>query len=156
MLCVFRAFLSKTGKEGQRKAQSIKVKKCYINLFRNFIAFCICGNINLTELSVSVVLSFLEYLVGNQLSVHMISNCLSAVKAMAIVYKLNYFIKTLKMNRQYKASPKNIIDIKMLGTLVDACNALPHTEVLRAIFLTAFFCCFFPYIKFSTTCSKAV
>ena len=101
----------------------------------------------------SVVLSFLEYLVGNQLSVHMISNCLSAVTAMATVYKLNYevfgkpqikyFIKALKMNRQYKASPKNIIDIKMLGTLVDACNALPHAEVLRAIVLTAFHWFFF-------------
>ena len=46
--------------------------KCYDMLFRSFVAFCLFANVPLSEISVSVALYYLEFLVENCVSVNMI------------------------------------------------------------------------------------
>ena len=44
------------------------------------------------QLSPIVVLAYLEFLVKNNVSIHMIANHVSAIIAMAVVYSINYQI----------------------------------------------------------------
>ena len=85
----------------------------------------------------------------NNVSVGMIVNYLSALKAMAIVYsiphevfqhpKIKCFIKTLKMYRPLVVTKRNIMDIKTLEKIVALCTGRPNAATFKAIFLTAFF-----------------
>ena len=92
-----------------RDAFRPRTKKCYQLLFRNFVAFCICAKISIQCISLSVVLAFLEFLAWNQVSVHMVANNVSAIKANLVLYgldhtfmdhpRIKYFIKSMKMSR---------------------------------------------------------
>ena len=77
-------------------------------LFQSFVAFCLFANVKLSNVSVSA-LSYLEFLVENNVSVNMINNHISAIRAMSIVFdlqygsweqsKVRYFVKALKLHR---------------------------------------------------------
>ena len=131
------------------KAFRPKTKSCYERLFRVFVAFCISVNVVLYDLSPSVILCFLEYLVSHQVSVGMVVNYVSALKAMAIVYniphevfqhpRIKYFIKSIRMNRTLTVTKRNIMDIKTLENVVALCTGRPNAITFKAIFLTAFF-----------------
>ena len=64
--------------------------KCYHMLFKSFVAFCLYARVELSIISVSVALSYLEFLVENNVSISMISNHIAAIKAMSIVYDIQY------------------------------------------------------------------
>ena len=123
---------------GQKPGSAIQ------GLFRVFISFCICINVSLYQLSITTVVSFLEYLVSNGTSVHMVSNYFSALKAMAVVYNLQfqifyhpqvkYFIKSLKINRPLTVCTKNIMDIKALSQLIESCTGFTNAITFKAIF----------------------
>ena len=125
-----------------------KTRQSYSRLFRVFISFCICINVSLFQMSIAIVVSFLEYLVSNGTSVHIVSNYVSALKAMAVIYNMQfqifdqpqvkYFIKSLKINRPLTVSTKNILDIKVLSQLIKACEGFTNAITFTAIFLTAF------------------
>ena len=126
-----------------------KTKSCYQRFFRVFIAFCISVNVALCDLSPSLILCFLEYLMSNSVSVGMIINYVSALKAMAIVYniphqvfehpRIKYFVKSIKMNRTFSVTKRNMMDIKTLKNVVVLCTGRPNAITFKAIFLTAFF-----------------
>ena len=54
------------------------------------MAFSIYTKVKLCQLSILVVLSYLEFLLDNKVSSHMISNHISAIRAMSVVYDLPY------------------------------------------------------------------
>ena len=54
------------------------------------MAFSICAKIKINHVSVSEALSYLEFLVENRVSVHMISNHIAAIRAMSVLYDLPY------------------------------------------------------------------
>ena len=93
-------------------------------LFRSFGAFCLFAKVKLSHGSVSAALSYLEFLVKNAVSVNMINNHISAIRAMSIVFdlhygswehpKVRYFVKCLKLQRPMVLPKKNIIDINTL------------------------------------------
>ena len=126
-----------------------KTRQCETTLFRTFMAFCICVNAPLMVISVECILSSLEYLPSYKVSVHMITNYVSAVKAMALIYglqaealddkRIKYYIKSLKVNRQLSVVKRNIIDIPTLKTLIQVCLGLGNPKVYKALFLCAFF-----------------
>ena len=127
-----------------------KTRQCYIRLFRNFVAFCICSDVKLCCMSVSLVLLFLEFLVKNAVTVCMIQNYVSALRAVSVVYNLRfqvfdhprvtYFLKALRINRPLAVSKsKNVIDVSTLKNIVSICDEMPHGQVLKAVYLTAFF-----------------
>ena len=123
--------------------------KCYNMLFRSFVAFCLFAKVSLENTSVSAALSYLEFLVENEVSVNMVKNHISAIRAMSIVYdlqfsswdhpKVRYFVKALKLHRPMVLTKRNIIDIGTLKRMVALCQQFPNAEVYKAVFLTAFF-----------------
>ena len=126
-----------------------KTQKCYMSLFRLFVAFCIACKIEVTSVPLIVVLSYLEFLVKNNVSVNMICNHVSAIKAMAVLFNINYmvmehprikyFIKALKINRPLTIPVRNIMGFKTLRRVVSNCLHYRDSVTLKAIFLSAFF-----------------
>ena len=113
------------------------------------MAFCVVCKLDVTSLSHIVVLSYLEFLVKNHVSVNMVCNHVSAIKAMAVLFNINhkaldhprirYFIKALKINRPLATPVRNIMTFKTLSKLVSHCYHLENAVVFKAIFLSAFF-----------------
>ena len=126
-----------------------KTRLCYQRLFRVFVGFCISVNVALHSFSVVTVLCFLEYLMHNNVSVGMIINYVSAVKAMAILYniphdifehpRVKYFIKSIKMSRPILITKRNVMDVNTLTELITLCDNRPNAVTFKANFLTAFF-----------------
>ena len=64
------------------------------------------------------------FLVDNKVSAHIISNHISAVRAMSIVYDLPYQpwdhpkVKSIKLTRAMALPKQNIIDIQTLNTII--------------------------------------
>ena len=153
MLCVSG---SEAMKELQRKANARahaafrpKTRQCYTMLFRTFIGFCLCMKSPCNDMSLAIVMAFLEFLVYNKVSTHMIANHVSALRAMAIVYdipfvalehpKVKYFIKSLKINRPLVITKRHIMDLKTLRQIILHCPRFADSVTMKAIFLTAFF-----------------
>ena len=126
-----------------------KTQKCYLSLFKLFMAFCVCCGVDVTKISHIIVLAYLEFLVKNQVSVHMIANHVSAIKAMAIIYQLNfqvmdhptirYFVKSVKINRPLAPPKRHIMGFSTLRKVVSHCNHFQDAIVYKAMFLSAFF-----------------
>ena len=126
-----------------------KTRCCYQLLFRNFIGFCICSDINPSKITLQEVLAYLEYLLENGVSRNMQSNNRSALKANFIMYSLHYelmdqpqvrlFIKAIKINRPLAIMIRNIMSIDTLKNLIAACDSLTSPFTFKAIFLIAFF-----------------
>ena len=70
-------------------ALRLKTRKCYSMLFKNFLAFCHCARISIFKVELHHIMAYLQYLVENKVSVNMVSNNLSALKANFIIYQLN-------------------------------------------------------------------
>ena len=84
----------------------------------------------------------------NQVSVNMISNYLSDIRAKFVVLGLNpsaldhkkvkYYIRALKLNRPMSVTTHNIITLDMLLKIVHQCDLLYMGAVFKAVFLVAF------------------
>ena len=121
-----------------------QTKKAYAVMFRAFVAFCIIMKVSLVNISVKVLLSFLECLVSNRCSVTMVANYISAIKASLTLYDLNfnicnhanvkYFVKSLHINRPLAVVHHNIIDISMLKRISTLALSFTHGKVFKAIF----------------------
>ena len=113
------------------------------------MAFGICAKVKFQCLSVSEALSYLEFLVDNGVSSHMISNHISAIRAMFVMYdlpygvwnhpKIRYFVKSTKMTRPIALPKRNIINLNTLKSIIAATKKYSNSQVYKAVFLTAFF-----------------
>ena len=72
-----------------------KTQRCYSLLFRTFLAFCLCMSMELLDLNIEHILSFLECLVGQNVSIHVLSNYVSAIKTKFIVILNNVIMRLL-------------------------------------------------------------
>ena len=61
-------------------------------LFRIFVGFCLCSKIMLQSVTLVNILAYLEFLVKNNVSVNMVANHVSAIKAKFIMFDLDYAI----------------------------------------------------------------
>ena len=105
--------------------------------------------IDIEQLNVSNVLSFLEFLVQNGVSIHMLKNYVSALKAVCVIYQLHFncfdhprvrlFVKSIQINKPLVVKPKNVMDVSVLETIIAKCAALSNPVVYRALFSVAFF-----------------
>ena len=102
----------------------------------------------LSQVTSLVILSYMEFLYTNGLTVTNISNHLAALRAMYIVYglrtsafqdqRLQYYIRSLKLNRPLRPRIKNVFDEHMLATIVGACDYFEHPLTYKALYLMAF------------------
>ena len=94
-----------------------------------------------------MVLAYLEYLEENHVSVHMVANNISAIRASLIMYGLDYlcldhprvryFVKALKINRPLAVVKRNVMDTLKRLTLL--CDEIQFGFVFKPVFLIAFF-----------------
>ena len=104
---------------------------------------------NYRTIQLSVLLSFLEYLVVHRVSVHMLVNYISDLKAICIVHNISpavlehqqvkYFSKSIRINRPVFVALKNIIDIRTLNHLMQLEATFKDETVLKAMFLVSYF-----------------
>ena len=132
-----------------RVAYRPKTQRSYDAHFRSFLAFCICMKISVYSIEVVHILSFMEFLVGSIVSVAMVQNHLSAIRAKFLLYDLNscvlsdqrirLYVKSLKINRPLVSVTRHIMTVDQLKQLSELCGHIYMGPVYRAIFLVAFF-----------------
>ena len=143
MLCfvVGRGALNQLSEGASRRLQVAfhpKTQQYYKLLFRTFIAFCVFMKVKMHSVDTKCVLFFLECLAIQNTSVPMLSNYVSAIKAMFILFhlyhlvledpKIKYFVKSVR-----------IMDLDTLRKLVYWCDHSYMGIVYKAVFLTAFY-----------------
>ena len=144
-------YSSLTGKASSRLHQAFRPKtsRAYSAMFKVFVAFCVLMKVSLHHLSVEILLAFLECLLTNGVSVVVLCNYLSAIKAQCIMYdlqynvcnsvKIKYFIKSVKISRPLCLKPHNVMDLKILRALITKTANIKHHMVIKAIILVGFF-----------------
>ena len=118
-------------------------------LFRNFLGFCHCVKVSVHHLSVDIMIAYLESLAENNVSVNMVANHISALKASFILHgldhilldhpKVRYFTKSMRINRPLSLTKRNIMSLNDLKKLALCCNKIPNGQVFKAVFLISFF-----------------
>ena len=152
-LCVVgsgtRLTLHRGARQRLSEAFRPKTQQCYHMLFRTFVGFCLCLSLNISKITSDDALSYLEYLPTNNVSVNMIANHVSAVRANFVILGLSYHIwdhpsikyfqKSIKINRPLAPTVRNIIDIHTLTDMVNHCESLYLGPIFKSVFLIAFF-----------------
>ena len=100
-------------------------------------------------LSVEELLSYCEFLYSNHYSPSAIANALAGIKSKMQSYglkvvvfsdiRINYFLKSLRLNQPFRAKMPHLIDFKLLRQISQACNKLPHHLLFRSVYLVAFY-----------------
>ena len=85
----------------------------------------------------------------NQISPANISNYLAAIRAQCIVFNLNtacfqhqqiqYFLKSLKINRPLQPKIHKHIDTQLLNSIIRITETLHHPQVFKSLYILAFF-----------------
>ena len=114
-------------------------------MFTQFIAFLEIENIPLLQVNTVVLLSFMEFCYQCGLSQANISNDLSAIRTLFIVYGLNtepfkddrlpLYIKSLKINAAFKPRMSKIVSIDMLHQILQVCSQMQFSVVYKALYI---------------------
>ena len=134
----------------------------YRRMFAQFIAFLEYENTHVLQVNTIVLLAFMEFCYQSGLSQANISNHLSAIRAMFIVYGLNtkpfqdervpLYIKSLKINANFKPTMTKLVSIDMLQQIVSLCDQKQFPIVFKALYLF----CFFSFMRLSNVLPHSV
>ena len=123
-------------------------RKRYNKMFRLFIAFCVCINASVLNLSLPLVVAFMEFMIQNRTSYASLANHLSAIKSCMALYgldaqmfdhpKVKMILRSLQFNRPITLSQKAIIDIHLLHQIV-VTDSMYMGQIYKAIYLMPFF-----------------
>ena len=118
-------------------------------MFRDFLGFLVAAGFQLGQVNHIVLLAFMEYLVLNQISPVNISNYLAGIRAHCIVFNLDsvyfqhhqiqYFFKSLKINRPLQPKIHKHIDIQLLTSITCVAETLHHPPVFKPLYILAYF-----------------
>ena len=123
--------------------------KSYNAKFRIFMAFCVYASRSVHDISIELLLAFLEFLTFNKVSFASIINYISAIKTMLGNHGVNcsafldprikVFTRSLMRSRPLNPNIKTIIDIAMLTRIVNHCERMYLGMTYKAAFLPSFF-----------------
>ena len=121
-----------------------KTESCYASLFRSFVAFCVCVKLNIFQLNVMHVLSYIEYLITQKVTANMLANHVSACRAKFIMNDLQfdlwdhpnvrYLLRSVKINRPISVARKHVIDLNTLHQIVALCENMYLGQIFKAVF----------------------
>ena len=132
-----------------RGAFAESTNKSYNHKLRYFIAFCVLNNVQLSHVSVFIVLAFLEFLVFNGFKHGVIKNYVCALKTSFACYglpnaafadgRVSYFLKAVQKAGPHSVSLRPIIDTSLLAGIAETCDMMEDGYIFKAVYLTAFF-----------------
>ena len=112
----------------------------YRKMWRDFLAF---------QVTAQMLLSFMEFLHCNALSLSHIPNYLTALRALHIVYgletsafkdeRLPLFIKSLRLQAPFNPKLVLSLDIELLQKIVSKCDNFSFPVVFKPLYLVTFF-----------------
>ena len=124
-------------------------QKAYLRMFRDFLGFLVAAGFHLGQVNHVMLLAFMEYLVLNQISPANISNYLAGIRAQCIVFNLDtvafqhqqiqYFLKSLKINRPLQPKLHKHIDIQLLTSIVQVADSLQNAQIFKPLYILAYF-----------------
>ena len=102
-----------------------------------------------TDINLHNILTFLQYLHQNSISVKVIKNYLSSISTMASLYNLDHsaishplttrYIRGLSLYSPFCPTPRGVFDVPTLYLISQQCDNLSDPILFRATFLTAFY-----------------
>ena len=121
----------------------------YERMFQLFLPFLVVVDLSLPEISPLDVLAFMEYLAQSGMSPDNITNHITAIRSISIMYgidttpfrdqRIPLFVKSLKINRPLAPLLKLVIDHTLLLQIITVSAHLQFSLVYRALYLLAFF-----------------
>ena len=112
------------------------------------MAFQVAAGLLSSQITVQMLLSFLEFLHHNAISSGQISNYLTALRALHTVYgldtsafkdeRLSLFLKSLKLQALFKPKLVLSLDIALLQLIVKQCDEFSFLVVFKPLYLVAF------------------
>ena len=130
-------------------------RKTYHRMFKDFLSFLVFVGLHLQQVNSSTMLSYMEYMVQNGYSHMNVSNNVAAIKSLSLVYghdishcldnRVSFFIKSIKNNSQLSPTIRPLIDIEVLGHILQETTNLPYPAVYRPLYLL----CFFSFLRIS-------
>ena len=104
----------------------------YRRMWGDFLAFQVAAGLLPSQVTAQMLLSFMEFLYCNALSSGQISNYLTALRALYIVYgletsafkdeRLSLFIKSLRLQAPFKPKLVLSLDTELLQRIVSQCE----------------------------------
>ena len=127
----------------------------YMRMFKDFLAFLYLVTASVQKVSVSTVLSFMEYLVQVGCSVSNVTNYVTALSSMCIIFgcdtvsvrdnRIQLFIKAITINRPLDPILYLPIDEFLLSRIITTCEKLPYPVLFKALYSL----CFFSFLRLS-------
>ena len=108
-----------------------------------------------SEVTVHILLAFMEYLSQNNQSRSTISNYMTAIRAFHIIYacdtfpfkdeRISWFLKSLQITAPLTPRIRTTLNIEVLTSVVHLCNNFEAPAVFIPLYLT----CFFSFLRLS-------
>ena len=124
-------------------------QKAYLRMFREFLGFLVAAGFHLGQVNHIVLLASMEYLVLNQITSANIYNYLAGIRAQCIVFNLDtaffqhqqiqYFLKSLKINRPLQPKLHKHIDIQLLTSIIQVAGTLQHPNIFKPLYTSIVF-----------------
>ena len=131
------------------RLQTLHPSRIYRRMFALFLSFLVAVGLSLPQVSTWDILAFMEYLLQAGMTASNITSHLTAIRSCCIIYSIDttpfsdnripLFIKSIKINRSFQPSSKNIIDEKLLDSICKVCSHLTFPEVFKSLYLLAYF-----------------
>ena len=133
----------------------------YSRYFKDFLAFLVVAGLSLPQVSTIDILAKMEYLHKNGMSASNITNYITGIRALHILYgldtqyfrdqRLPLFIKALQINRPLKPTIVFSLDVNLLEQILHYCLQFQCPVVFRALNLF-----FFSFLRLSNILQHSV
>ena len=124
-------------------------------MWSDFQAFKVAAGLHPSEVTVHILLAFMEYLIYNNQAKSTISNYMTAIRAFHIIYacdtlpfkdeRISWFLKSLQITAPLHPRIRTTLNIEVLTSIVHICNNFEAPEVFIPLYLT----CFFSFLRLS-------
>ena len=120
-----------------------KDREMLLPSFKKFCGFLLLGQNLVQDVNLHVIMPYLEFLVSNGVSVHVIANNVAAKNLLCMVLIMwswiKYFVKAMRINRPLSVPKRNVMSLKQLIELEHLSYTLSSGKLYKAVFLIALF-----------------
>ena len=118
-------------------------------MFALWLSFSVALELSLSQISTLIILAFMEYLQQARMSASNITNHLTVIRSLCIIYncdismlrdkRIPLFIKAVKLNRPVQRKYHFVIDKNILCAIANTSSQLQQLHTFIALYLLAFF-----------------